>query len=393
MTSEASERLRRNIEKIMSQWQERAEQEVFAALHQKELALRNSLPEYLLQLAGTLSTSIERTDARIKWDQQESERVGRKHGRERAGSRNYTIDQLIFEYHILRQVIWDVLGEESPLSAIELEIITGSIEQAVNDAATEFSDTLRNIQEKLMATLAHDLRSPLTSASLDATILARRPDDRAYVLKAANRISHNMSRLDAMIQNLLDVARLQAGEGIPLPLEQCDLAEIAGQVADEFNDLSEKRFVCSSTGPVMGYWNDDGLRRVIENLATNAEKYGAPDTPITIEVHQTSDTASLTVHNLGHPIPAEDQGIIFQQYRRTRSAQEQAGWGVGLTIVKGITETFQGTVRVQSSAASGTSFIIELPKNRNMEVPDAQFEQKQPLVTRLEPEANPPRPR
>src|SRR5690606_32735949 len=110
------------------------------------------VPEYLEQLSDALSTIIDRTDARKRADRIDSERVGRKHGRERAGSLNYSMQQLIFEYHILRQVICDVMEEEVPLTPVEREIIVASIEQAVNDAATQFSETLRDIQEKLTHT-------------------------------------------------------------------------------------------------------------------------------------------------------------------------------------------------------------------------------------------------
>jgi signal transduction histidine kinase len=369
MPNEASERLRVNIDTIMNLWQERAEKEVFAALDQKELALRDSLPEYLTQLVTALSTTIDRTAARVKRDLRESERLGKKHGRERAGSRNYTIDQLIFEYHILRQVICDVMEAEAPLTSIQMEIITCSIEQAVNDAATEFSDTLRDIQGNLTATLAHDLRNPLTSAKLYAQLLLGRPDDHEYVVKAGSRIVNAMNRLDFMIHNLLDVSRLRAGEGVPLQLGLCDLDQIASLAADELNDLSGRQVILESAGPVTGYWSEEGLRRVIVNLATNAIKYGAPDTPITIGVTQSSHSATLVVNNEGDPIPEEMQSILFQQYRRTRSAEEQLGWGVGLAVVKGITEALQGEVRVESAENRGTTFVVELPKNLEMEPP------------------------
>src|SRR4051794_26756007 len=105
MPNLSSERLQLNIEKIMQLWQERAGKEVAAALYQKELVLRDSLSEFLMQIANALSTAIDRTDARVKWDLKESHRVGKKHGHDRAGSQDYTMDQMIFEYHILRQII------------------------------------------------------------------------------------------------------------------------------------------------------------------------------------------------------------------------------------------------------------------------------------------------
>jgi signal transduction histidine kinase len=366
MANSASERLLRNTEKIMSRWQARAEKEVIAARQQRQLVLRNSLPEFLTQVADALSTVIQRTDARVKWDLAESERVGKKHGRDRAGSSNYTMDQMILEYHILRQVICDVLEEDDPLSSIEMEIITSAVEQAVNDAATEFSRTLADVQECLSATLAHDLRNPLTAIKLYAELLPARSNDPAYVVKAGARMAYNAARLDSMIRDLLDVCRLKAGEVVSLQLENCDLDQITREATDEYNDLSEKRFVFVSSGAAVGYWSADGLRRVVENLATNALKYGAPATEVTVEIHQTADAATLVVRNNGNPIPQEELGILFQQYRRTRSAEAQTGWGVGLAVVKGITEALRGTIRVESSEGDGTSFIIELPKNPMM---------------------------
>jgi signal transduction histidine kinase len=182
MPGTASERLKRNIEKIMKYWEERAYKEVSAAQHQEVLALRDSLPRYLDQLADVLSPKVVRSEVRAKLNRDESAYIGREHGRIRAASRNYTIAQVIFEYHILRQAVCDVLEEEAPLTPGEREIIVSSIEQAVNDAASQFSESLREIQETLSNTLAHDLRSPITAAKTSAQMILRRPDDADYCI-------------------------------------------------------------------------------------------------------------------------------------------------------------------------------------------------------------------
>src|SRR4051812_24314494 len=115
MSELASDRLKRSSEKIMKNWEERANNEVVGALGLQSLALRDSLPELLTQLVTGLATTTERSSLRVKWDLLENARVGKKHGRERAGSYNYTMDQMIFEYHILRQVIFDVMEADAPL--------------------------------------------------------------------------------------------------------------------------------------------------------------------------------------------------------------------------------------------------------------------------------------
>lgn len=363
MPDETAERLRQRADRIMRRWEERAVKEISAANHQETLALRNSLPEYLDQLVNALKTTTDRTQARIKADRLDSERVGRKHGRERAGSVNYTMDQLIREYHILRQVVCDTLEEEAPLTPIEREVIVASVEQAVNDAATQFSETLRDIQERLTHTLAHDLRGPITAAKTSAQLILRRPDDPDHCVKTASRISNSMDRLDSMIHDLLDASRIRAGQSLPLEFKECDLDLIARQVADEANFEHGNRFAVVSCGPCLGYWSESGLRRVLENLTTNAVKYGDPSTPITITIKQSEKSVTFSVHNQGKPIPPEEQATLFQQFRRTRSAERKAGWGLGLTLVQGMTEAHYGAVRVESLVGKGTTFTIELPRD------------------------------
>ncbi|MGZ3713409.1 MAG: sensor histidine kinase, partial [Bdellovibrionota bacterium] len=348
MTNSASARLRQHNTRIMSEWEARANNEVMAALHQKSLALRDSLPEYLNQLADALSKTIDRTGARKRWDRSESERIGKKHGHERASMAHYTMEQLIFEYHILRQVLCDVLEEEAPLSALEHEIIICSVEQAVNDAATQFSETLRDMQETLTNTLAHDLRGPITVAKASAFQITKHSDNPEQCAKSAARIDKSMDRLDSMICDLLDASKIRAGEKLELQTEKIDLELVAKQVIDEANLTQENRIVMESSGPTIGFWSENGLRRVLENLLTNALKYGSPSTPITLKLTQNADNATLSVHNFGKAISESEQAVLFQPFRRLRSAESKPGWGLGLTVVEGVAQAHGGTVTVES---------------------------------------------
>ncbi|MEG5062890.1 HAMP domain-containing sensor histidine kinase [Microcoleus sp. B3-A4] len=362
MSNEASDRLKQNAEKIMQMWEKRARDEVGASTHQNSLVLQDSLPLYLNQLVDELSNRIVRTSARITADEVESTRIGKLHGHERAGYADYSMSQLIFEYHLLRQVIFQVLEEEAPLGVRDRDIIIGSIEQAVNDAATQFSETLRDIQELFMVTLTHDLRNPINVVKMGTQLTLRRLERGDSHMDVAARMLSAINRLDSMIQNLLDASRLRAGQSLKIEFEECDFEMLVQEVVEDLSFAYGERFVVVSDSGIRTVCSRKEIRRVIENLAINAVKYGAPSTPITLTLQQTETQISLTIHNEGDPIALDAQSILFQQFRRTISAEEQTGWGLGLFLAKSITEAHQGTLAVESAEGKGTSFIINLPK-------------------------------
>ena len=362
MSNQASDRLKQNAEKIMRMWEKRAREEVGASAHQNSLVLQDSLPLYLNQLVDELSNRIVRTSARITADEVESTRIGKLHGQERAGYADYSMTHLIFEYHLLRQVIFQVLEEEAPLGVQDRDIIIGSIEQAVNDAATQFSETLRDIQELFMVTLTHDLRGPLNVVKMGTQLTLRRLERGDTHVDVATKMLNAVNRLDSMIQNLLDASRLRAGQSLKIEFEECDLEMLVQDVAEDLNFAYGERFVVVCDSDIRSYCSRKEIRRVIENLAINAVKYGNPSTPITLTLQQTETQISLTIHNEGNPIAPDAQSILFQQFRRTSAAEDQTGWGLGLFLAKSITEAHQGTIEVESAQGKGTSFIVKLPK-------------------------------
>jgi signal transduction histidine kinase len=366
MVNKTALRLKKNIDKILTIWEERVNIELPAAIHQETYALRNSLPEYLLLMVDALSNGTDRTAVRKRSDKTDS-RIGRKHGEERAGSKDYTIDQLISEYHILRQVLCDVLEEEVPLTDIEREVIICSIEQAVNDAATEFTDTIKGFKQKIAMTLTHDLRTPLTSIKISAELLLRKLKSDELYSRKLDVILNNMNRLDVMITDLLNVSRLEAGESMPVEFNLCDLDLIVRQTIDELSLSFSDSFNVQSHGKCQGYWDEGGLRRVIENLVTNAIKYGDETKGVTVSLVQDKNSVELSVQNFGEPIRPENIDNLFEQYRRLKASADKPGWGIGLSMVKGMVEAHNGSISVKSSNEKGTTFMVKLPKYSRIE--------------------------
>jgi signal transduction histidine kinase len=221
----------------------------------------------------------------------------------------------------------------------------------------------RTLRERFMSILAHDLRGPLTVAKIASVILASHPEKLDERRELAAKIDANIDRAERMIRDLLDANRIRANERLPLRLNECDLADLVRSLAEELSTIHGKRFILNFDHDVRGIWDAEQLRRAVWNLAINAVKYGAADKPITISAKHEAAAVELSVHNYGPAIPSKDQIYLFDPFARTRQAQSggQIGWGLGLTLVRGCAEAHGGTVSVQSSTASGTTFTLHLP--------------------------------
>jgi signal transduction histidine kinase len=114
---------------------------------------------------------------------------------------------------------------------------------------------------------------------------------------------------------------------------------------------------------IQGWWDRGALKRAVENLISNAIKYGCPHTPVTVRTDEVHERLMLSVHNEGDPIPADEQECIFQMYRRAESAKNSVkqGWGIGLPYVRAVAESHGGSIGVDSGAGRGTTFIIDIP--------------------------------
>ena len=224
----------------------------------------------------------------------------------------------------------------------------------------------RELREKFVYALTHDLRTPMTAGKMTAQLILRRPSDPAQVAKLAERIIVNMDRADDMIRDLLDVSRIRAGEPLPLTYTECRLRDIIEtSVADLALTHGSRIRMENEFGELVGSWDANIIQRIVENLVGNAVKYGTPDTPITVRLDETAEWVEIGVHNDGNPIADVDQVSLFDPFRRTKDALGGGlrGWGIGLTLVKGMTEALGGMVRVESSVAQGTTFFVRLPRD------------------------------
>lgn len=223
----------------------------------------------------------------------------------------------------------------------------------------------RELRERFVYTLTHDLRNPLTAARSVAELLLRPAISLESRDRFAAKVIENLDRADRMIRDLLDANRIRAGQSLPLNIENCNLGTLARDIVDNFSVSLGGRLLLRGEADVLGYWSEDGLRRLIENLLSNAIKYGDKHSPILVEIKSAHPRVEIRVHNQGNPISPAELHDLFKPFRRARSAlgSGQRGWGLGLTLVKGVAEAHGGFVEVESSVEGGTTFIVSIPRD------------------------------
>ena len=355
-TSNAASRLRQRKEHVLSRWEEELRREIPAAGREPQSVLINTLPAVLDQLAEALSPLHPRRTAT------QGSTVATEHGGERVRITRFRLEDVIREYKVLRQVLFEVLEEDVPLSRRERDTLNASLDQALMEACTGYVLVLATYNEQLLAILAHDMRTPLGVAHTNAALIQRDPGAPEVPIWAG-RILDNVDRLDRMLQDLLDASRLESGARIELDLEESDLVDIVREALDHWSTQLGDRLVFDGPEPVLGYYARDGLRRAVDNLVSNAVKYGSATTPIEVAVRSVHGRALVTVHNDGALIPAEEQETLFRAFQRASEAEASGkrGWGLGLAQVRAVAEAHGGSIGVDSVRGAGTTFLIDVP--------------------------------
>lgn len=365
LDSESAQALRRLREDILIDWEKRVRAGIKAASGLPHPIIINTIPSFLDNLAEALSDSHPRATAT------ESTNIGYEHGGERARMTRYGPEQLISEYGLLREAMMNHLESAVPLSKRDQSTIQKSFDQTIHEAVAAYFLVYSRIREQFVAGLSHDLRTPLTAARMAAELISsnakKMPEGEARetLSSLSQRIVKSMVRADRMIQDLLDASVLQVGERIPLRVQsECEMLSVVRNAVAGLPAADQSR-VSISGEPVFGYWDGDTFGRAIENLISNAVKYGSPDAPIQTKVTALHDRVMIHVHNEGNHIPAEEQALLFQPFHRSRAARAgtKRGWGIGLALVRGIAEGHGGSLGVDSSPERGTTFLIDVPRD------------------------------
>jgi signal transduction histidine kinase len=222
-------------------------------------------------------------------------------------------------------------------------------------------------RDEFLSIASHELKTPLTSLQLQLESLAGKlkasPSLSTTFLTKMQIILRQSHRLAELIDELLDISRITSRR-LDLQLEEVDLAALVREVAaraEEGLSQAGSRLELDVEGPVWGSWDKQRLHQVVDNLVSNAIKYGAGK-PIAISLKANSGTAVLKVRDQGIGIAPEDQARIFQRFVRAVSPHHYGGFGLGLWIARQIVERLGGGIEVTSRPNEGSTFTVALPR-------------------------------
>jgi signal transduction histidine kinase len=243
-------------------------------------------------------------------------------------------------------------------------------------AAARAREEADRLKDEFLAGVSHDLRNPLAAARGTAQVLARRLERRGTVEPAALAeglagVVAATGQMAALIDELLDVARLRSGRPLVLERRPADLVALARRTVAGHTAASERHRVRleAAAAALPGSWDEARLERVLQNLLNNALKYSPDGGEVVVRVwREPGDAgdgvtwAAVAVRDRGVGIPAADLPHVFEPFRRGANVEERIrGTGLGLAAARQIVEQHGGRLTVESREGQGSTFTVWLP--------------------------------
>ncbi|QOV89925.1 sensor histidine kinase [Humisphaera borealis] len=371
----------KNMESILAEWEIFA-RSVEAGTKMDRLALRDHAEDILRATVRDMTTAQSDNEQFDKSIGQGADGTGSKHldeasevhGVGRVGS-GFDLGELVSEYRALRASVIKLWRDTNPNPhATDIDDLTRfheSIDQSLRKAVVGYTGYVDRSRQMFLAILAHDLRNPLNSILLSAEVVSLTATGDPDTIDAAHRITSSVKSIAQMVTDLLDFAGTGVGSAMPLSPAPMDLAKLCRELHGEFQAAHPTcTLSLKTTQSLNGIWDASRIRQVLSNLLGNAFQHGGETCNAKLTVTADGPDVVLAVHNCGTPIPPELLPTIFQPLvqgeRRKGKPQRRAGSiGLGLYIAREVVLAHGGTITVQSTKESGTTFTVRLPRKHS----------------------------
>ena len=243
-------------------------------------------------------------------------------------------------------------------------------EHAALQATTHKLQEALHARDDFLSIASHELRTPLAALTMQISSLQRMlrtssaTEQPSQELQKAERAAGQVERLTRLVDSLLDISRISAGR-LQLQRETFDLSSLLRHVASQLQEQASRAgCTVSVTAPesISGSWDRFRIEQVITNLLTNAFKYGAGQ-PVAMSLEASDSTAVLRVSDHGIGIPPDAVNRIFERFERVAQAHQRKSLGFGLYIARQVVDAHAGSIRVESSSDTGSTFVVELPRS------------------------------
>jgi len=364
LSVETARRLSVLSERILQEWERRAVEEIPSAREQSRLVLRDMLPAFMKKLASVL----EHQESANPVDKVAG--PSREHGQQRAEIFEYSIEEVLREYHLLRKVIVEILSKEGGLVDSDRNLIDEALDEAMVLAGGEFTAKREAIEksyreelERFSSIAAHDLKEPLMAISLNAQVAVHESKkfQSPEVSESLASILGATKRMANLIDSLLSLA--SAGGKAQIELVDCNeiLKTVSINLAQRIQD-THAEITYLNLPRVNG--DKVQLLQLFQNLIANALKFSARiRTPKILIVSEDRGTEWLfSVQDNGIGIEKRFLKLIFEEFRSLQSKSEYGGSGLGLAICKKIVESHQGRIWAESELGQGSTFKFTFPK-------------------------------
>jgi two-component system sensor histidine kinase KdpD len=229
------------------------------------------------------------------------------------------------------------------------------------------------LRTALLSAVSHDLRTPLASAkaavgTLRMSDLALSEDDRAELLATAEE---SLDRLSGLVENLLDMSRLQAG-ALALAVQPIDVADVVSAAVTSLGPAGSGVIIRVPEETPEVHADPALLERAIANLVQNAVRHSPSDTAPQITASAYGDAVEIRVIDCGPGVPEDDWEQIFQPFQRLGDRDNTSGVGLGLALSRGLIEAMAGTLSPEETPGGGLTMTISLPAATRTSQ-DAQF--------------------
>jgi len=224
---------------------------------------------------------------------------------------------------------------------------------------------LEETRRDFVANISHELKTPIGAVSLLAEALQDAVDDPAMVKKFASNLQRESNRLASLVQDIIQLSRLQSAETVA-KANKIDLSAVVAEAVERNHFLADNKQIRIRVDAPRGhiiFGDHEMLSTAVKNLIENAILYSEEGSQVGVGLRTINGVAEISVADNGVGIPADEQARVFERFYRVDASRSRqtGGTGLGLSIVKHVAMNHRGEVRVFSQPGLGSTFTLRLP--------------------------------